>query len=113
MTEKVWHRSTFSHNRDLRIEKATGYAERDAAIDMLESLGGTKRITVAADRGYDTKDLAARCRAIRVTPHVAQHTHPGGRVSTNAQRVTRDIRPVSGSENESKSLSVGSRRSVD
>ncbi|MFT5357891.1 MAG: transposase [Polyangiales bacterium] len=37
---------------DLRIEKATGYAERDAAIDMLESLGGTKRITVAADRGY-------------------------------------------------------------
>jgi hypothetical protein len=27
---------------DLRIEKAIGYAERDAAIDMLDNLGGTK-----------------------------------------------------------------------
>ena len=71
---------------DLRIEKATGYAERDAAIDMLESLGGTKRITVAADRGYDTQDFAARCRAIRVTPHVAQHT---SRRSSIDERTTR------------------------
>jgi transposase len=71
---------------DLRIEKATGYAERDAAIDMLESLGGTKRITVAADRGYDTKDFSARCRAIRVTPHVAQNT---SRRSSIDERTTR------------------------
>lgn len=57
-----------------RLTQATGYAEREAAISMLESIPGTKRITLGADRGYDTEDFVEGCRALGVTPHVAQNT---------------------------------------
>src|SRR5271154_406505 len=65
---------------DFRVEPADGYAERRAAIVMLdENLPGNRRITVAGDRGYDTRDFVANCRALRVTPHVAQNqARPGG-----------------------------------
>jgi transposase len=65
---------------DFRVEPADGYAERRAAIVMLdENLPGNRRITVAGDRGYDTRDFVASCRALRVTPHVAQNqARPGG-----------------------------------
>jgi IS5 family transposase len=34
---------------------------------------------VAGDRGYDTRDFVASCRALLVTPHVAQNqARPGG-----------------------------------
>ena len=35
--------------------EANGTAERDAALLMLEQIPGTQRVTVAADKGYDTK----------------------------------------------------------
>lgn len=43
---------------------------------MLETdLGGKRRVTLGADKGYDTKDFVAACRELNVTPHVAQHTN--------------------------------------
>lgn len=57
----------------LSLEQATGTAERDAAVALLYWLGGKRRITLAADKGYDTKDFVAECRALNVTPHVAQN----------------------------------------
>ena len=53
---------------------ADGYGERDAALVMIEGDPGRHRITVAADKGYDTRDFVANLRAMHVTPHVAQHT---------------------------------------
>src|SRR5262249_34591861 len=39
-----------------RVTLATGTAERDAAISMADQIpGGTKRVTLGADRGYDTR----------------------------------------------------------
>ena len=35
---------------------------------------GRHRITVAADKGYDTRDFVAELRTMQVTPHLAQHT---------------------------------------
>jgi transposase len=63
-----------------RVEPADGYAERRAAITMLdENLPGNRRLTVAGDRGYDTRGFVADCRALRVTPHVARNlARPGG-----------------------------------
>ena len=59
--------------------QANGTAERDAALVMLEQIPGTKRVTVAGDKGYDTKDFVAECRNMKVTPHVAQNDNrPGG-----------------------------------
>ena len=58
---------------DLRVEPATGYAERNGALAMLdESLPNQDRATLGADAGYDTADFVAACRARRITPHVAQ-----------------------------------------
>ena len=59
---------------DARLTQATGYAEREAALSMLEDLAGEHRITLGADKGYDTLDFIEGCRSLNVTPHVAQNT---------------------------------------
>jgi transposase len=59
---------------DLVVDEANGTAERRIAIEMLDALGGNSSITVAGDKGYDTRDFVARCR--EVTPHVAQNKGP-------------------------------------
>ncbi len=58
---------------ELALEEATGTAERDSATGMLFNLGGQKRITLGADKAYDTKEFVADCRQLNVTPHVAQN----------------------------------------
>jgi transposase len=58
--------------------QANGTAERDAALVMLERLPGDKRVTVGADKAYDTKDFVAECRNMVVTPHVAQNVKRSG-----------------------------------
>ena len=65
---------------DLQVEPADGYAERRAALAMVAArLPGRRRITVGGDKGYDTRDFVASCRALNVTPHVAQNlARPGG-----------------------------------
>jgi transposase len=60
------------------VFQANGTAERDAALIMLEQLPGTRRATVGADKGYDTKDFVAECRQLKVTPHVAQNVKRNG-----------------------------------
>ncbi len=59
---------------DGRLTLATGTAEREAALDMIEGICGSRRITLGADKGYDTADFVAELRARGVTPHVAQNT---------------------------------------
>src|SRR6516164_829138 len=44
------------------VWQATGTAERDTALLMLEQLAGTKRVTVGGDKGFDTADFIAECR---------------------------------------------------
>ena len=59
---------------DILITRATGTAEREAAVAMLDRRGRKRRITLGADKGYDTQDFVADLREREVTPHVAQHT---------------------------------------
>ena len=63
---------------DAEVFQANGTAERDAALVMLEQLPGDQRVTVGADKAYDTKDFVAECRNIKVTPHVAQNVKRSG-----------------------------------
>ena len=72
---------------DQRLTHATGTAEREAAIEMLAAQPGETRKTVGADKGYDTADFVADCRALGVTPHVAQNTK--NRSSAIDERTTR------------------------
>ena len=41
---------------------------------MLDQLAPVGRITLGADKGYDTRDFVAALRLLQVTPHVAQNT---------------------------------------
>ena len=50
---------------------ATGTAERDAAVVVLEASAPRGR-TVAADKGYDVANFVAPVRGLALTPHVAQ-----------------------------------------
>jgi transposase len=65
---------------DFQVEPADGQAERRAAIAMAdERVPGRCRITLAGDKGYDTRGFVAWCRELEITPHVAQnHARPGG-----------------------------------
>ena len=58
---------------DTRLTPATGAAEREAAVEMLRGKPLSRRATLGADRGYDTRALVAALREINVTPHVAQN----------------------------------------
>jgi transposase len=68
--------------------QANGTAERDAALLMLEQIPAEQRVTVGADKGYDTREFVAECRQMRVTPHVAQNTNRAGGSAING-RTTR------------------------
>ena len=58
---------------DTSLTKATGTAEREAAIAMVEDLPEGGRITLGSDKSYDTQDFVAEMRRLGVTPHVTQN----------------------------------------
>jgi transposase len=53
------------------VTQATGRAEPQAAIAMVEAIPGWHRITLGADKGYDRKELVEQLRDHQVTPHLA------------------------------------------
>jgi len=55
------------------VTRASGYGERAAALEMLGHVAITHRVTVGADKGYDTRDFVEALRLVQVTPHVAQN----------------------------------------
>ena len=71
------------------VTPADGYGERDAALVLIEGIPGRHRITVAADKAYDTRDFVANLRAMHVTPHVAQYTVSAHRGSAIDGQTTR------------------------
>lgn len=58
---------------DFRVTQATGFAEREAALAMLDARKERfATVTLGADKGYDTHSFIEECRAMNVVPHVAQ-----------------------------------------
>jgi transposase len=75
---------------DTLLTEANGRAEREAALAMAAHLPGRhKRVTLGADKGYDTLDFVRSLRQYAVTPHVAQNT--AGRSSRIDERTTRHV----------------------
>ena len=71
------------------LTHADGHAERRAALDMIhrQSPGSARRLTLGADKGYDSADFVAALRKACVTPHVAQkarHSAIDGRTTRHA-----------------------------
>ena len=95
---------------DIELTQATGRAEREAAIRMLDRLPRkpSRRITLGADRGYDTQEFVHELRQRKVTPHVTQNqsgrrsaidgrttSHGGYKVS---QRIRKRVEEIFGWE---------------
>ncbi len=64
---------------NVQASAAEGKAEREVAAQMLAEVANPhKRVTVGADKAYDTKSFVKACRDINVTPHVSQNTARNG-----------------------------------
>jgi len=84
---------------DTRMTRATGTAETEAAIDMLEYVATDKPLTVAGDKGYDRRSFVSKARELKITPHVAKkklHSAIDGRTTRHesyktSQRIRKRI----------------------
>jgi transposase len=63
---------------DVEVTEASGYAERAAALTMVDRQPPRTKRTLAADKGYDTADFVEACRDRGVTPHVASNDNRAG-----------------------------------
>jgi transposase len=83
------------------VTQATGRAEAEAAVAMVEEIPGWHRVTLGADKAYDSKALVQELREHRVTPHFAlkpttiidQRTtrHPGYVISQRKRKRIEEI----------------------
>jgi hypothetical protein len=59
------------------VTPANGTAEREAALAMIKKVsrkkGQKRRITLGADKNYDTQEFVKALQGLKVTPHVAQN----------------------------------------
>ncbi len=83
---------------------ASGTAGREAAVQMAGEIPGRGRVTLAADKGYDTRDCIRKLRDRNITPHVAQNDtnrrsaidrrttrHPGYTVSQKKRKLVEQM----------------------
>ena len=76
---------------DAMATHSDGFAERDAAMLMLQEQGQAppwRRRTVGGDKNYDTHDFVEVTRMLHVTPHVTQNVDRRGGSAIDA-RTTR------------------------
>ena len=74
---------------NVQASAADGKAERGVAADMLTDVARAgQRVSVGADKAYDTKGFVKACRERNITPHVAQNTQRRGGSAIDA-RTTR------------------------
>jgi hypothetical protein len=91
---------------DARLTRASGTAEREAALDMIDDRPGRHPVTLGADKASDAAEFFGDQRERNVTPHVAQNisgrrsaidgrtTRRGG--YTVSQRIRKRIEEISG-----------------
>ena len=69
------------------VTPPTGTAERETAVELISRVPSHGRVTLGADKGYDTREFVAVLREMAVTPHVTQNTT--NRTSAIDDRTTR------------------------
>ena len=90
-----------------QVTQADGRAERKAALEMIHrhSPGLTRRLTLGADKGYDSADFVADLQQACVTPHVARKSRHEKRRSPRGYVIIRD-----GTRNQAHMVAWGSLR---
>ena len=87
-----------------RVTQASGTAEPEAALKLVEAIPGSRRATLGGDKKYDTRAFVDSLRNLNITPHVAQNTtnrksaidrrttrHPGYAVSMKKRKRVEEI----------------------
>jgi len=84
-----------------RVNQATGRAEPQAALRLVEEIAGWGRVTLGADKGYDRKEFIEELRDHQVTPHIARKAnstidarttrHPGYAISQTKRKRIEEI----------------------
>jgi transposase len=72
---------------DGAVTPPAGTTERETAVELISRLPVNGRLTVGADKSYDTREFVDVLREMAVTPHVTQHTIH--RASAIDERTTR------------------------
>ena len=49
---------------NVRLTQATGTAEREAAVEMVDDIPGPKQVTVGADKNYDAEAMVQQLRGV-------------------------------------------------
>ena len=60
---------------DAIVTQASGFAERDATLAMLDRRPSRHRITLGADKAYDVRAFITELRQRQVVPHIAVDGH--------------------------------------
>lgn len=68
------------------VTQASGLAEREAALTMLDRRLRGRRTTLGADKAYDVRQFIEDLRSRRVTPHVAIDGHIRSTAQTSRPR---------------------------
>jgi transposase len=90
--------------------RATGDAEPLAAIELVRAVAG-RRVTLGADKAYDTGNFVRECREEKVTPHVRRPSpRPAARASTAAPPGTRVTQSPCACASGSRRASAGPSR---
>lgn len=58
-----------------RVTHAIGKAEQAAAESLASAIKGKHRVTLGADKGYDSDELLRKLRDMGITPHIAKNDH--------------------------------------
>jgi len=87
-----------------KVTQASGTAEPEAALELVEAIPGTRRATLGGDKKYDTRAFVDSVRSLKITPHVAQNDtnrksaidrrttrHPGYAVSMRKRKRVEEI----------------------
>jgi transposase len=94
-----------------RLTQATGLAERAAASGLIEEVPDRHRITVGADRAYDTSDCVVALRVLNARRTWHRTSRAGARGSTAGPCATPAIWRANGRASGSRRRSPGSRSS--
>jgi IS5 family transposase len=83
------------------VTQATGRAEVEAGLELVEGIEGWGRVTLGADKGYDQKEFVLQLREHQVTPHIARKPtsiidmrttrHPGYAISQQKRKRIEEI----------------------
>ena len=85
--------------------QVVGASEPTTALALAATIPGNHRVTLGGDKGYDTAAFVTGCRALAITPHVAQNStdyrgsaidsrttrHPGYPVSQRCRKRVEEV----------------------